>query len=241
MILRIALGFVVALATTAIGRVINSAPTSPESSLQLDTRLINTSAAPAGFPRDLASSLPDLFNPALGGDLDPQKWANQDLWDKYVAKGRHLTCLMEATDRGAGWLSKDTRIPPSAASRWTGDLRGMFLFALLILRFPVSGLTAVDELARWNWYEAYYDKGWECNFEQEGLKDAFNGLGLDGRPLWDEDGEKADGDNDCYALHHWEMESADPNDPWAEMMPILEQKYQVNGKDYTVRTLVAFA
>jgi hypothetical protein len=33
-------------------------------------------------------------------------------------------CLMEATDAGAGWLEKDPRKPPSAASKWTGDLRG---------------------------------------------------------------------------------------------------------------------
>mgnify|MGYP006877402445 CR=1 FL=1 len=60
------------------------------------------------------------------GDFDPSKYADQTTWDKYVKKGNHLLCLMAASDRAAGYLEQDTRDPPSAASKWTGDLRSVY-------------------------------------------------------------------------------------------------------------------
>jgi hypothetical protein len=58
---------------------------------------------------------------------DPSKVVDDSMWAKYVRKGRHLQCIMEAPDKGAGWLEKDTRTPPSAASKWSGDLSGLFM------------------------------------------------------------------------------------------------------------------
>lgn len=54
----------------------------------------------------------------------PERVADDATWTKFVEKGKHFNCLMEASDKGAGWLLKDTRNPPSAASQWTGDLSG---------------------------------------------------------------------------------------------------------------------
>jgi hypothetical protein len=62
-----------------------------------------------GFPK----TVPEI---AFGTDDD-------DNWDKYVAKGNHLNCIMRASDAGAGFLIDDKRKPPSAASIWSGDLR----------------------------------------------------------------------------------------------------------------------
>ncbi|RMZ69150.1 cytochrome p450 [Pyrenophora seminiperda CCB06] len=50
--------------------------------------------------------------------------ADQELWDKHVAKGERLLCLMEVSDNYAGRMLQDTRNPPSAASIWTGTLDG---------------------------------------------------------------------------------------------------------------------
>jgi hypothetical protein len=82
------------------------------------------------------------------GYFDPAKFAEDALWKvratctmcietytdfvpipqkKYVAKGHHLKCVMDATDEGAGFLVEDTRSPPSAASKWSGDLKGSYI------------------------------------------------------------------------------------------------------------------
>lgn len=61
----------------------------------------------------------------------PEQIADDARWTKFVEKGKHLNCLMEASDKGAGWLLKDTRNPPSAASQWTGDLSGKYTYTRL--------------------------------------------------------------------------------------------------------------
>jgi hypothetical protein len=115
---RIASGIIIALTALASGRFTENPPALSPKLLSDDP-----SKAPPGFsPPDL--NAPE-FVPAFGAnDFDPNHQADQALWDKYLKKGDHMMCLMEATDKGAGWLEKDTRQPPSAASRWKGDLRG---------------------------------------------------------------------------------------------------------------------
>jgi hypothetical protein len=54
----------------------------------------------------------------------PDQVAGDKRWTKFIEKGQHLNCLMNAPDQGAGWVLGDTRNPPSAASEWTGDLLG---------------------------------------------------------------------------------------------------------------------
>jgi hypothetical protein len=64
---------------------------------------------------------------------DPSKVANDAMWNKYVSKGQHIKCIMEAPDTGAGWLEQDSRTPPSAASKWSGDLSGLFMQPMLLV------------------------------------------------------------------------------------------------------------
>jgi hypothetical protein len=98
------------LASLALGRVLDRPP------------LYNVSQQSPGGTSRLIDA-PAFSLPETGGiDFDPKKYADEELWKKYVAKGEHLICLMQATDQGTGFLTQDTRTPPSAASRWTGDM-----------------------------------------------------------------------------------------------------------------------
>lgn len=67
----------------------------------------------------------DSANRLAARAWDPSKVATDATWSTYVQKGQRLKCLMEAPDKGAGWLLKDTRTPPSAASKWSGDITGL--------------------------------------------------------------------------------------------------------------------
>jgi hypothetical protein len=108
--------------------------------------------------------------------FDVSKAASDALWQRYIAKGHHLNCIMEATDFGAGLLVQDTRNPPSAASLWNADST--------ILR-------------KWFWHESI---NFECDFES--LTETFQGLGLNTESRYDDDGAAADGHNECLAVTH---------------------------------------
>lgn len=112
------------LVTITSGRVIKNDLAKPSSESAQNSSLFNVSSVSNGLPGDAPADFLDDFNPATGGDFDPNVWADDELWNKYLAKGQRLMCLMDATDQGAGYLMQDTRQPPSAASRWTSDLVG---------------------------------------------------------------------------------------------------------------------
>jgi hypothetical protein len=59
--------------------------------------------------------------PHISG-YDPAVIAEQATWDKYAARGGQLMCAMRKSDKYAGTVMEDTRVPPSAESIWTGDL-----------------------------------------------------------------------------------------------------------------------
>lgn len=67
-----------------------------------------------------------------------------------------------------------------------------------------------------------------------GLKTAFEALGLDARPRYDDEGNPQEGANDCLAIQHYDQNRADPDDEWGQMIPVMEQKYYVGGKQYMV-------
>jgi hypothetical protein len=93
----------------------------------------------------------------------------------------------------------------------------------------------VEDLAKWGWHDSDYDKGWECDFERMRLGAAFNGLGLNAKSRYDDEGNPTDGDNDCFSIIHYDKEDVkDPNAEWPDMKPIREQKYKVGEKEYTV-------
>ncbi|KAF1837233.1 hypothetical protein BDW02DRAFT_519446, partial [Decorospora gaudefroyi] len=134
------------------------------------------------------------------------------MWARYVEKGEHLVCLMQATDAGAGFLTADTRTPPSAASRWTGDLR--------------------SELAKWYWFDSAIDQEDECDFAKDGLQRAFEGHGLNPYPAYDDDGNPLpDGHNDCFFVKHENEDDIDDDDD-SEGFAKKFQKYRADGKDY---------
>lgn len=83
-----------------------------------------TSSAPADLHTRRSIRGTNGTAPELSGiDFNPDVFASDAQWRQYVDKGLQLTCLMEATDQGAGYLLDDSRSPPSAASRWAGDLK----------------------------------------------------------------------------------------------------------------------
>jgi hypothetical protein len=63
--------------------------------------------------------------PHIAG-YDPAVIADQATWDKYAARGGQLMCVMRRSDKYAGTVMKDTRVPPSAESVWTDDLKCKF-------------------------------------------------------------------------------------------------------------------
>jgi hypothetical protein len=137
----IASGLILAVAALAIGKVVQSDVTPAEFVPQLSSRLLNTSDAAT------------FFRPASGNlDYDPNNYADEATWKKYVAKGGHLVCLMEATDGGAGFLKEDTRRPPSAASPFSGDLarkcRYILVDSLLTTKSAFSGAFKVVVVRR---------------------------------------------------------------------------------------------
>jgi hypothetical protein len=62
----------------------------------------------------------------VAAQYDPNRVASDLDMNNYIAKGNHRGCLLEATDRGAGMLSMDTRSPPSAQSLWQGTLESEY-------------------------------------------------------------------------------------------------------------------
>ena len=64
---------------------------------------------------------------------------------------------------------------------------------------------------------------------------AFNGLGLNAKPKYEDDGDPAEGDNDCFSITHYDEEDViDPDADWPQMKPVKEQKYKVEEKEYMV-------
>ncbi|KAI8936195.1 hypothetical protein NX059_006626 [Plenodomus lindquistii] len=183
-------------------------------------RVVTTSPRESGAPKNAPSRRqlrgPNGAAPITGGlDFGPGAIANDALWKQYVAKGEHLICLMQATDAGAGYLIEDKRSPPSAASRWTGDLK--------------------SELATWGWHYNDWDRGYECDYARQGLAIAFAGMGLNAFPAINDEGDPAGGNNECISITHYdENDVIDPNDEWGQMKDVKDQHYTVDGKQYTV-------
>lgn len=71
-----------------------------------------------------------------------------------------------------------------------------------------------------------------------GLKTTFEGLGLNSQSKYDDEGDPQAGSNDCYSIQHYdEYWVADPDDEWGQTIPIKDQKYKADGKEYTVRQI----
>jgi hypothetical protein len=75
------------------------------------------------------------------------------------------------------------------------------------------------------------DYDWECDFERQGLKAAFEGQGLNAKPAFTDEGLPVDGHNDCVSIEHYDEDDVDER---TLMKPVTQQKYNVNGRQYMV-------
>jgi hypothetical protein len=111
--------------------------------LENSTRSVNISDTPTDTPRKFNETTGSVSNASLNTTqsidigptfhiaaiiFDPKKSADDALWARHIAKGKHNICLMQTTDASAGFLESDPRNPPSSASKWTGDLRGTYTY-----------------------------------------------------------------------------------------------------------------
>jgi hypothetical protein len=84
-------------------------------------------------------------------------------------------------------------------------------------------------MTKWFWHiNGNYEVDYDCNFEAMGLKAAFNGMGLDARPTYDDDGEPTGGHIDGFSLQHYDLQDVYSGGA------IKNQHYNVDGKQYTV-------
>jgi hypothetical protein len=127
-------------------------------------------------------------------------------WKKSAAKGGALMCALEGSDQVAGRQIRDTREPPSAASRYNSDLK--------------------TELHDWYWRETN-PSTFSCSFSEHWhLAHAMRSLGLDGKPA------SEGGDNQCYRIEHWNPENRDDK---GNQIPAINQWYSVPGHDKQYR------
>jgi hypothetical protein len=125
-------------------------------------------------------------------------------FEKFTSKGGALMCGLRGTDLTAGRLMKDKRIPASAASAWSGDLR--------------------QELRDWYWHDVdtsskacQIDEFWK-------LTNTMQALGLDGKP------KSNGGDNSCYNVQHWDSSKQENG----RQVPAINQWYTVGDTNYRV-------
>lgn len=80
-------------------------------------------AVPFGSLDVVQFSEPFLVQKA-GTDFDIGVVASDEQWDKYWRKGLWYNCLLDMTIEAAGNNLGDTKVPPSAESRYQGDFQG---------------------------------------------------------------------------------------------------------------------
>ena len=83
-------------------------------------------------------------------------------------------------------------------------------------------------MSKWFWHESDFKRGRECDFERRRLGTAFNALGLNAKPRYQDDGNLADGDNECFSITHQDK---------IDKTPVNKQKYKVDGKQYAVSAM----
>ncbi|KAK1908835.1 hypothetical protein P3342_006714 [Pyrenophora teres f. teres] len=126
--------------------------------------------------------------------------ASAEDWKTYKAKGGALMCGLEGSDQAAGRLIGDTRQPPSAASKFNGDLQ--------------------TELQDWYWRRVD-PATYSCSFSQHWqFPRAMESLGLSGTS------KAQGGDNECFRTEHWDPERRDGN---GNQIPVVNQWYTVPG------------
>ncbi|KAI5376525.1 hypothetical protein J4E82_004746 [Alternaria postmessia] len=170
------------------------------------TRVFNSNVS--GTSPALINRKPNEERPAVAFWDDDH--ATEVDWKKSAAKGGALICALEGSDQVAGRQIRDTREPPSAASRYNSDLK--------------------TELHDWYWRETS-PSTFSCSFSEHWhLAHAMRSLGLDGKPA------SEGGDNQCYRIEHWNPENRDDK---GNQIPAINQWYSVPGHDKQYRATKA--
>ncbi|CAN9102611.1 unnamed protein product [Alternaria sp. RS040] len=167
------------------------------------------------FNSNVSGTSPALINRKSNKDRPTVAFWDDDHaaevdWKKSAAKGGALMCALEGSDQVAGRQIRDTREPPSAASRYNSDLK--------------------TELHDWYWRETN-PSTFSCSFSEHWhLAHAMRSLGLDGKPA------SEGGDNQCYRIEHWNPENRDDK---GNQIPAINQWYSVPGHDKQYRATKA--
>ncbi|KAJ8107057.1 hypothetical protein OPT61_g9127 [Boeremia exigua] len=142
--------------------------------------------------------------------FEGDEFASDADWQKFTNKGGTLMCGLDGNDEEAGLLMDDKRVPPSAASLWTGDLR--------------------QELTTWGWTEID-SSGYACDLDEYWhMTSMMEALDLNAKP------QSNGGDNVCYRVEHWNPKQVKDG----QRVPAINQWYNVDGTDYQVRHLPTF-
>ncbi|EUC33421.1 hypothetical protein COCCADRAFT_96195 [Bipolaris zeicola 26-R-13] len=212
--LRMILICTILFMVTAFGQSINNEQVVSVSNASLEGTLLDSSVIQDALPVKSSAARSGPFNPALGEDYDPEVFASNQLWEERVTIGSYMFCLMMASDTTAGMLMEDDREPPSAFSAWAmHDINHI--------------------LGLWGWFNTPTAQGRECDFRSVGLQYAFEGLGLNYEPKYDDGFQPANGENVCFSILHWNRRRALPDNPRQQPLSIREQLYR------TPRTVLA--
>jgi hypothetical protein len=107
---------------------------------------------------------------------------------------------------------------------------------VVVTKKVITAYSVTEELQTWFWHNGYYEQGWECDFERMRLGATFTGLGLNAKPMFDDEDDPAGGDNECFSINHYdENDVEDPDAEFLQMKPVKDQKYKVGEKEYLVR------
>jgi hypothetical protein len=73
-----------------------------------------------------------------------------------------------------------------------------------------------------------YEVDYDCDFEAMGLQTVFNGMGLDAKPAYNDDGDPTGGHIEGFSIQHYDLQDVYGGGS------INEQHYTVASKQYTV-------
>ncbi|KAJ4326111.1 hypothetical protein N0V94_000273 [Neodidymelliopsis sp. IMI 364377] len=198
---------VAVLAGLAAGNAINESLTYVKASTSVHDNSGLLVAVPFGTIDNAKFRQPSLVQTA-GQRFDPGDIASDEAWEIYKAKGNWYTCLLDLSNENAGKGLKDSRTPPSAESRWQGNLQ--------------------KELETWGWTQASYSEEENCDFRDtmdleinNRIGTALSSLGLSLQP-------KPIGTNECYSIEHFDETWEENGDP----VEVEEQDYEVDGRIY---------
>ncbi|RMZ69149.1 WD domain-containing [Pyrenophora seminiperda CCB06] len=95
----------------------------------------------------------------------------------------------------------------------------------------MHALLIKDELEKWCWkpYEGVMEIAIDCDFDDDGLRAAFDAFGLDSHPAFDDESNPLPGANICHSATHLAEGYYDED-------PLEEQIYEVDGVRYMLDT-----